>query len=101
MGTIDADAHVIETEETWTHILPEDKKFSPIAMKDRWVRTKNDPTSCKVIPTTTAQKPNHLTCKDINISNGFYPGMTTWMKVPTGIRDKISLFGYNNTDSCT
>src|SRR5207247_1809528 len=30
MLTIDADAHVIETERTWDYLLPEDRRFRPI-----------------------------------------------------------------------
>jgi len=29
MGVIDADAHVIETERTWSFMLEEDRRFAP------------------------------------------------------------------------
>ena len=35
MPTIDADAHVIETEETWSYVLPEDSRYTPIAVDQR------------------------------------------------------------------
>ena len=30
MLTIDADAHVIETEHTWDYLAPEDQKYRPV-----------------------------------------------------------------------
>ena len=37
MGVVDADAHVIETERTWSYILEQDRRFTPELL----VSTKN------------------------------------------------------------
>lgn len=29
MGAVDADAHVIETERTWSYMLEQDRRFAP------------------------------------------------------------------------
>jgi len=80
-------------------------KFSPLKLVDKWERSKEDPTSCKVLPTTLPpawlNNHKHLTCKDINISNRFYPATTGWPRTPPGIKGAIANFGYTGLNSCT
>lgn len=36
MGYVDADAHVIETEETWAHLAEADKAYTPLVVTQTW-----------------------------------------------------------------
>ena len=36
MGYVDADAHVIESPDTWAFIPEADKKFTPILVNQSW-----------------------------------------------------------------